>query len=195
MKLKKRRKSSRRRGTRLCGWAAKKHKGKGNRGGMGMGGSGKHKKTYVIRYMWPYFGREAKKKERIKTLKYEEINLEDIEKKIEKFREKGLVKEGKDGIEISLIDYKILGEGEVKKKLIIKARAFSNSAKEKIEKAGGKALVVMPKGKKEIEKKEETMVAGKKAIKGHGKVEKAEEKEKKVGKKVAKKEKEKSVKK
>jgi len=37
---------------------------------------------------------------------------------------------------------KILGEGELNKKLTVKATAFSASAKEKIEKAGGTAEVV-----------------------------------------------------
>jgi large subunit ribosomal protein L15 len=37
---------------------------------------------------------------------------------------------------------KILGEGDLKKKLTVKATAFSASAKEKIEKAGGAAEVV-----------------------------------------------------
>ena len=37
---------------------------------------------------------------------------------------------------------KILGRGEVTKKLTVKASAFSDSAKEKIEAAGGKAEVV-----------------------------------------------------
>ena len=37
---------------------------------------------------------------------------------------------------------KILGNGEVSKKLTVKAAAFSESAKEKIEAAGGKAEVV-----------------------------------------------------
>lgn len=37
---------------------------------------------------------------------------------------------------------KVLGEGEVTKKFVIKADAFSASAKEKIEKAGGKIEVV-----------------------------------------------------
>lgn len=37
---------------------------------------------------------------------------------------------------------KILGEGDLKKKLTVKASAFSASAKEKIEKAGGAAEVV-----------------------------------------------------
>ncbi len=149
MKLKKRRKSSRRRGTRLCGWAAKKHKGSGNRGGKGMCGSGKHKKTFVIRYMWPYFGRKALTHERAKL--YEEINLNDIEKNLDSFVKQGLAKEGKEGVELNLLDYKVLGEGDAKKKLIIKAYAFSNSAKEKIEKAGGKAIVEHKKAEKKPE--------------------------------------------
>jgi large subunit ribosomal protein L15 len=37
---------------------------------------------------------------------------------------------------------KILGNGELKKKLTVRASSFSKSAKEKIEAAGGKAEVV-----------------------------------------------------
>ena len=37
---------------------------------------------------------------------------------------------------------KVLGNGNVTKKVTVKAAAFSESAKEKIEKAGGKAEVV-----------------------------------------------------
>ena len=40
---------------------------------------------------------------------------------------------------------KILGEGELTKKLVVKAHAFSASAKEKIEKAGGTAEVIPSK--------------------------------------------------
>ena len=47
----------------------------------------------------------------------------------------GLVKNGFDGI-------KILGNGNLTKKLDVKVTAFSASAKEKIESAGGKAEVV-----------------------------------------------------
>jgi large subunit ribosomal protein L15 len=49
--------------------------------------------------------------------------------------EKGLVKKLNDGIVI-------LGNGELNKKLTIKASRFTKSAKEKIESAGGKAEVV-----------------------------------------------------
>ena len=37
---------------------------------------------------------------------------------------------------------KVLGDGELKKALTVKAHAFSASAKEKIEKAGGKAVLI-----------------------------------------------------
>ena len=39
---------------------------------------------------------------------------------------------------------KILGDGELTKKLTVTAHAFSKSALEKIEKAGGKAIVLAP---------------------------------------------------
>lgn len=47
----------------------------------------------------------------------------------------GVVKNALDGV-------KILGNGEITKKLTVKAAAFSASAKEKIEKLGGKTEVV-----------------------------------------------------
>lgn len=49
--------------------------------------------------------------------------------------EKGIIKEAYDGV-------KILGNGTLTKKLNVKVAAFSESAKQKIEAAGGKAEVV-----------------------------------------------------
>lgn len=49
--------------------------------------------------------------------------------------EKGLIGKACDGV-------KVLGNGELKKKLTVKAAGFSKSAKKKIEAAGGKAEVV-----------------------------------------------------
>ncbi len=40
------------------------------------------------------------------------------------------------------VPLKILGNGDIKKKLEVSAHAFSKSAKEKIEAAGGKAIVL-----------------------------------------------------
>ena len=53
----------------------------------------------------------------------------------EALQEKGLVKKTLDGI-------KILGQGDLSKKLTVQAGAFSESAKQKIEAAGGRAEVV-----------------------------------------------------
>ncbi|MDO5574313.1 MAG: 50S ribosomal protein L15 [bacterium] len=49
--------------------------------------------------------------------------------------EKGIIKHSKDGV-------KILGNGELTKKLTVQANAFSAAAKEKIEALGGKAEVI-----------------------------------------------------
>ena len=58
--------------------------------------------------------------------KLDVINLADLEKKY------------KDGETVTLNKIKVLGQGEIKKKLTIKAAAFSKSAEEAIIKAGGK---------------------------------------------------------
>ena len=73
---------------------------------------------------------------------YTEINVETLNKfndgdviTREILEERGVIKQVKDGI-------KILGNGEITKKLTVKADKFSESAKEKIEAAGGKAEVI-----------------------------------------------------
>ena len=60
----------------------------------------------------------------------EEVNVETL-------RTKGLAKKSLDGV-------RILGEGDVTKKLVIKAHHFSKSAKEKIEAKGGTAELIPP---------------------------------------------------
>jgi large subunit ribosomal protein L15 len=71
-----------------------------------------------------------------------EINIRDLdlfeegqEVGVEELRGKGLVKKDLDGLVI-------LGSGEINKKLTVKATKFTKTAKEKIEKAGGKAEVI-----------------------------------------------------
>lgn len=136
MKLKKRNKRSRARGNRTLGWAMKKHKGSGNRGGKGMAGTGKRadqRKTWVIKYQYPYFGKQGTTSKSTKKKVNNVTNLKDISEKY------------KPG-EIDLRSYKILGDGEITGKFSIKAKACSKSAREKIEKAGGNVLIVDEKG-------------------------------------------------
>ena len=76
------------------------------------------------------------------TLDIEAINVSalerfdnDTEVTIDTLIETGIIKSVKDGV-------KILGNGELTKKLTVKANAFSEGAKAKIEAVGGKAEVI-----------------------------------------------------
>jgi len=132
MKLKKTKKIVRMRGSRLHGYAAKKHKGKGNKGGKGMAGTGKradHKKSWVLVNFKKYFGNPGLKRKKL-NLRLRSINVGELEIKFKGEKEAKLSK------------YKVLGGGEIKTKLTVTAYNFSKQAREKIEKAGGKAIVL-----------------------------------------------------
>nr|AJS11764.1 50S ribosomal protein L15P [uncultured archaeon] len=143
MKIKKRKKSSRmhgkNQGTHGRG-ARKKAKKSGHKGGIGMAGSGKRgdqKKTLVLKlYGNEYFGKQGITSKGTKRDVRKRINLKEIELHLEKYGKKL-----KEGYEINLKNYKILGDGEVKNKLIVNCFEVSKAAKEKIEKAGGSVTV------------------------------------------------------
>jgi large subunit ribosomal protein L15 len=144
MKTKKRKKDSRGHGRRAGthgGGARKKRKKSGHRGGKGMSGSGKradHKKTLITKkYGHGYFGKKGIISKSTKRVKRKRINIGMIDINIKSF---GAKKTGK-GLEINLDSYKILGAGEVKNKLIIKAKDASKSAIEKVKKAGGEIIL------------------------------------------------------
>lgn len=188
IKTRKRSKRTRLRGSRTAYWGnRKKHKGTGMRGGAGMAGTGKksgQKITWVQKHFGnDYFGGEGLKR---KTIKLQDINLRDIDKNLESLKKKGIAKEGKNGLEINLKGYKLLGEGDVKEKMTITAEKASESAIEKVQKAGGKVIVkeyidVKGRFKGKVESKEEK--AEKKADKVEVKKEKPVEKKEKVDKK------------
>ena len=74
--------------------------------------------------------------------KYATIKVSDLEKfeagsvvTTEALLEKGIIKKAMDGV-------KVLGNGELSKELTVQLAAYTASAKEKIEKAGGKAEVI-----------------------------------------------------
>jgi len=76
------------------------------------------------------------------TVRYATINLSDLNRfndgdvvTLELLKEMGLVKKQLDGI-------KVLGNGTLEKKVIVKAHKFSEVAQKQIEKLGGKAEVI-----------------------------------------------------
>lgn len=121
--------------------SGKGHKGLKARAGANM------KSTYEGGQM-PLFQRIAKRgftNARHKT-SYAVVNIEALEAfeagstvGLAELQSKGWVDNPKDGL-------KILGRGELSKKLTVVAQAFSGSAKEAIEKAGGTAEVQPMKG-------------------------------------------------
>jgi large subunit ribosomal protein L15 len=127
IKTKKRKKQTRMHGlhTNKRGFK-KKARGKGHRGGIGNAGTGKkadHKKTKVTKLFGnKYFGRSKTLRKKL-VKKIQVINLLDLEKK---------------SIygDLNLSKYKILGKGELTKKLKIKAHSASKLAIEKIKKSG-----------------------------------------------------------
>ena len=134
MPVNKRKKNSRQKGSYTYGWGSKKkHRKAGNRGGHGMSGTGKrsdHKKTMILKqFGHDYFGKHGFKRPQKLLEEIKTINIQDLNK----FKE--------DKINLTELGYnKLLGKGNINKKITIIVEKFSESAKEKIEKTGGQIL-------------------------------------------------------
>ena len=160
MKIKRRKKSSRSHGKGMgtSGHGSRKqHRSTGNRGGRGMAGTGKradHLKTLINKlYGNEYFGKKGITSRGTKRDTRKRINLKDIETNMNSYIRRGLMKKTAKGFEIELKGYKILAEGEVKNKLIIKAKEASASAIEKVKKAGGEVILQSMKKSEKTGKK------------------------------------------
>lgn len=137
MTVNKRKKMVRARGKTTHGWGAmKKHRGAGNRGGRGMAGTGKRAKqmkTFILKKIGTsYFGKYGFTRPQSMLIEFKEINLEEIDRKVKK--------EGAEYV-FNAEGYKVLAKGNITKKIKITANAFSKVAKEKIEAAGGEAIL------------------------------------------------------
>ena len=130
MTTNRRKKNVKQRGHHTHGWGhKKKHRGAGNRGGRGMAGSGKRadqKKISILqKYGTKYFGKygfKIKNKKELKT-----INIYEIDKS------------GQDLLDLK--NYKVLGTGNITRKVKVIADKFFKEALEKIKKAGGEGIV------------------------------------------------------
>lgn len=139
-----RKKSRHYRGNKTGRGIGKRARGAGNRGGRGMAGinkRGRHKRTLLIKY--PELAANNKGFVSVKQKKNmhpKSINVQELEK-LE-------IKSGNE-IDLSKMGYgKLLGSGKITKKLVVKVDAFTESARQKIEEAGGKIIV------SELKKKE-----------------------------------------
>lgn len=145
MVVRKKKKVRQFRGQRTYGWGShKKHRGKGSRGGRGMAGMHKQKRSLTIRYYPDHFGKKGFKRPPEVVSHVKAINLKELDKIAEGLVEKKIAEKENDKIKINLskLGYdKVLGTGKLTKPLIIEAKSFSKQAIKKIEDAKGKALV------------------------------------------------------
>lgn len=147
VKTHKRKKTSRIRGAKTCGWGFRqKHKGHGNRGGVGMAGSGKkadQKKQKAIEMdkNKKYFGVQGLTSRPTIRKKQNKLNLSNIKENYFKKQDQ----------KIQLEKYTILGNGEGFKAQITCKKA-SKTAIEKMKKAGGEIILIQTTKKEKAQK-------------------------------------------
>ncbi len=130
------RKVRKQRGTRFHGWGqVGQHRGAGSRGGRGNAGLMKHKWTWTVKYDPDHFGSKGFiPPSQVKDKKW--INIGQLDNLV--------LNKSKDNSQIQILNLnemgydKLLGQGQVKKIYNIIVNKISVTAKNKIEKAGGK---------------------------------------------------------
>jgi len=133
------RKSRRQRGSRYCGWGqVGQHRQSGGRGGIG--GAGKHKHFWIRTVIEEpnHFGHDAFNSFN-RNLVHKWINIKDLDSVLAK---RGKVdQEGKVILDLNSLGYnKLLGGGKVNSAFTVKVTRISDSAKKKIQEAGGEVL-------------------------------------------------------
>lgn len=161
MNVKKRKKSSRFRGTHTHGRGFKKKaRGSGHQGGVGNAGSGKRadqkKDLSVRRKKKGYFGKSkilrGIKKPEIKTL-----SLEVIDNNLLSYVKKGIAKEENGVYKLDLKKYKIIGNSSLNNKVEITALDATKGAIESVKKSSGEIIILKKTNeKKEGRKKEQS---------------------------------------
>lgn len=144
MRIKRRKKATRFRGTHTHGRGFKKKaRGSGHRGGKGMAGTGKRgdaKKTLILNlYGGDYFGKD-KTLRRGRVIKSKEMTLRTIAEKIHLLVKKESAKKTGDSYEINLKGYRIVGNDKLPFKAVIKADSASSGAKESVKESGGEIV-------------------------------------------------------
>ena len=141
----KNRKIHKKRGSRTSGHGHhNKNRGSGNRGGFGMAGGNKGKWSWIVKYDPGHFGRRGFDVPLDVKNVYNSVNIGIIDESLTELVSEGVATKKGRGYEVDLTktDFsKVLGKGKVNNVLSIKADAFSSVAVDKIEKAGGKAIL------------------------------------------------------
>lgn len=137
--IRKSKKSLKKRGHREQGYGGhKKHRGKGSRGGRGNANLHKHKWSYTVKYEPDHYGKRGFKQP-VAASKSRRIRAVNVGLLV-------MLAGGKNRVELKDFGYnKVLGTGKIDVPIEVVAESFSKKAVEKIEAAGGKAIVLEKK--------------------------------------------------
>ena len=140
------RKIHKKRGSRTSGHGHhNKNRNAGNRGGVGMAGGHKGKWTWMVKYDPNYFGKHGFKVPVEAKNLYRSINVGTLDEFLPELVKEGIASKKGKGYEIDLSKtdfHKVLGKGQVQQSLTVKAMAFTQKSIEKIEGAGGEAVII-----------------------------------------------------
>jgi large subunit ribosomal protein L15 len=134
------RKTRKRRGGRTVGWGqVGQHRKHGAKGGYGKAGLHKHKWSWVVKYAPDYFGSHGfvpPNPSRTKNW----LNVGDLDRIAERVKDLTADKNGKlPVLELSSMGIsKLLGSGSVSAPYLVRVSSFTNTAKAKVESAGGR---------------------------------------------------------
>nr|QNO56362.1 50S ribosomal protein L15 [Methanosarcinales archaeon ANME-1 ERB7] len=131
------------RGTRTCGGGShKKRRGSGSRGGVGNAGAHSH---HVVRSLKMGIIKGMHISHQHNRHDEGTLNIGILEEMLEELIREGKAEEKADGIYLDVSELgieKILGKGKVTKKLMLTANAVTETAKGKIESAGGTVSII-----------------------------------------------------
>ena len=145
------RKTRKLRGGRHMGWGqVGQHRSFGHKGGLGRSGHLKHLASTVIKEDQDHFGHESTHRPAsVSIITKKWINVRDLDDLFAKF---GKSENSKNVLDLTSLEIdKLLGGGKITNAYTIKVKYVSNSAQEKVAKAGGEVTLPVQKTDKKPE--------------------------------------------
>ena len=145
------RKTRKLRGGRHMGWGqVAQHRSFGHKGGLGRSGHLKHLASTVIKEDQDQFGHESTHRPAsVSIITKKWINVRDFD---DLFAKSGKSENSKKVLDLTTLEYdKLLGGGKITNAYTIKVKYASNSAQEKVAKAGGEVTLPVQKINKNTE--------------------------------------------
>ncbi|MFQ6129591.1 MAG: uL15m family ribosomal protein [Candidatus Hadarchaeaceae archaeon] len=142
--VRKRRKVRKQRGTRTYGrGCSKRGRGGGEKGGRGLSGGHKQKWPHLLKYMPDHFGKHGFTRPLAVRKEISAINVGELDERLDELLRQGIAKREEERIVVDVRKLgfeRVLGRGHVTHPLEVIAKEFVESAKRKLEEAGGKAI-------------------------------------------------------